>query len=493
MKPSLLRVVLCDDLTKIFDHCRPEELAAPLPLTLCTAVGEEAGFQLACFCEEENVRVTLSLPEGCVAYREVFVESETGRLPDALLRVEAEEAVELQRGANAFWISFLPDAKGEFTLPVALFAAGERVFSQEVNACVYDLPFPGEHRCETNTGIGRGDLCGALGLSAEDYVAGKAQTVSAVEEAYRKTYEMLVSYGLSPSSLPYPFGDPRAERYLDDARVTSFVLPWNADEATLRTWSAILAEHPTWAKKAMFYPVDEPMTPGQLETLASRARTLRAAFPEATVVTPLHRDLQLDEETDSFRFLEGITDLWCPKAALFSDYIYTEEQKARFAPIGERMRARKKAGDRLWWYVCCEPATPYANVHMDLDLIEARVLFWQQAREEVDGFLYWSSTYWHNTEDPLVSAPHYLMGKIPVYGDGVLCYFKDGEPIPSIRLLAIAEGMRDFARLCALKQKDPALAEELLQKIAGRVDDFPRDKAAFSAARRRLYEALARA
>ena len=94
MKPSLLRVVLCDDLTKIFDHCRPEELAAPLPLTLCTAVGEEAGFQLACFCEEENVRVTLSLPEGCVAYREVFVESETGRLPDALLRVEAEECAD---------------------------------------------------------------------------------------------------------------------------------------------------------------------------------------------------------------------------------------------------------------------------------------------------------------------------------------------------------------------------------------------------------------
>ena len=48
----------------------------------------------------------------------------------------------------------------------------------------------------------------------------------------------------------------------------------------------------------------------------------------------------------------------------------------------------------------------------------------------------------------------------------------------------------DFARLCALKQKDPALAEELLQKIAGRVDDFPRDKAAFLRARERLFEAL---
>lgn len=36
----------------------------------------------------------------------------------------------------------------------------------------------------------------------------------------------------------------------------------------------------------------------------------------------------------------------------------------------------------------------------------------------------------------------------------------------------------------------PSLAQALLCEIAGRVDDFPRDKAAFLRARERLFEAL---
>ncbi|MBQ2730404.1 MAG: DUF4091 domain-containing protein [Clostridia bacterium] len=489
MKEANVKICLADALTKVFFHSLPEEILCK-DLRLSAAAGEKTSFQLACFAEEAVDGLRLSLPEGCELFREIYVDSKKGKLPDALLPVPRGAELSLEEGTNAFWITFASRKVGAGCLSLSLSLGGACLFSAEIPTHIYDAPFPEAYRCGTNTGIGRADLCGALGLKWEDYAAGKEETVTAVEEAYRKTYAFLVSYGFSPSSLPYPLGDPRAESYLDDPRVTSFVLPWNAEEETLRAWRAILAEHPAWAKKAMFYPVDEPMTVAALETLAERAKALRAAFPEATVVTPLHRDLQLDEETDSFRFLEGITDLWCPKAALFSDYVYSEEQKAKFPPIGERMRARKKAGDRLWWYVCCEPAAPYANVHMDLDLIEARVLFWQQAREEVDGFLYWSSTYWRNTEDVFVSAPHYQMGVTPVYGDGVLCYFRDGEPIPSVRLMALEEGMRDFARLCALKQKDPALAEELLQKIAGRVDDFPRDKAAFLRARERLFEAL---
>ncbi len=482
-------VRFADELTKVFSIAAEADFLCSVP-EVALGRGDASSFQIVVFCDEET-EAEVRFPVFCEVWRENFAEVSGGvRVADALFPVK-DGRVWMKKGVNALWVR----VRTEEDTPVGVLSVPFFVFGEEfvLRVRVYDVCPSRGARCETNTGIGKGEICRKLGLQWEDYVAGDEKTVARTEEAYRRFYEFMVEFGFSPSTLPYPLTDARAEKYLNDARVTSFVLPWNAEEETIGEWARILSEHPAWARKAMFYPVDEPMIRGHLETLKARAERLRSIFPEAVIVTPLHRDLQLDEETDAFRFLEGITDLWCPKAALFSSYIYSEEQRAKYPPVGERMRARKAKGERLWWYVCCEPAHPYANVHMDLPLVEARVLFWQQVKEDVDGFLYWSSTYWQNTEDEFEFAPHYLMGveKIPVYGDGVLCYMdEDGTPLPSVRLMALSSGMRDYSLLRLLQKKDAAHCKELLERIACRVDDFSRSPAAFSAAREELYRAL---
>lgn len=488
--------VLTDALKKAFYG---KELSSFVPLrTLVLGRGDTECLQLI-FSAPRAGRLRIALPEGAQAFVQNFAKTHTGALlPDALFPVSEEGEFEADAGFGALWITYSTQAcaqAGEKDVVFSLFCGDACVFFAEVSVCVYDVVLPRAFKSETHVSVGKWDIARKLGLSWEAYTAGDEKTVARVDEAYVRFYEFLVSYGLSPGALPYPPGDARAEQYLDDERVTSFVLPWNAPEETLKAWREHLLARPARLKKAMFYPVDEPMTTGQLHLLKERAENLRRAFPEALVVTPLHRDVQVDEERDSFAFLEGVTDLWCPKAALFSDYIYSPLQREKYPPIAARMRARKAAGDRLWWYVCCEPAHPYANVHMDLDLVEARELFWQQAREEVDGFLYWSVTYWQNTEDEFSHAPHYLMGeeKIPVYGDGVLCYMdKEGNPLPSVRLMAVRDGLRDFTCLWMLREKDPALYQALFAEFDTRVDSLVRDAEKFSRVRETLYQALAR-
>lgn len=480
-------VRFADELTKLFDKTSPEELHTAPP-ALVLARGDFASFQVVVYCERA-CETEFSFPEGFEIWRENFAEIGGVRVADALLPLSAARAA-LFEGINAFWVRVNTKEDAQAGTGDAVFSVGSETFSLPLHVC--DFSAEGGVRCETNTGVSKWDLCRKLGLSWENYTAGDEETVACVDEAYRRFYEFLLSFGFSPSTMPYPLGDERAEQYLNDERVTSFVLPWNAEEQTLKEWASLLKEHPAWAKKAMFYPVDEPMTFAHLNALKERAEHLRSVFPEAIVVTPLHRDLQVDETTDAFRFLEGITNLWCPKAALFSSYIYTDEQREKYLPIGERMRARKALGERLWWYICCEPANPYANVHMDLPLLEARVLFWQQVQEDVDGFLYWSSTYWRNTEDEFACAPHYLMGAAKIYGDGVLCYMgENGEPLPSVRLMALAAGMRDYSLLRRLQEKDGALCAEILGTVSQGVNKFLRETDVFSAARKKLYRALA--
>ncbi|MCL1951454.1 MAG: DUF4091 domain-containing protein [Oscillospiraceae bacterium] len=73
------------------------------------------------------------------------------------------------------------------------------------------------------------------------------------------------------------------------------------------------------------------------------------------------------------------------------------------------------------------------------------LLFWQQYQQNVTGLLYWDVTYWQKA-NPWVSAASW--GSYRIAGDGT--WFYPGmalglhEPIPSLRLKNIADGMEDY-------------------------------------------------
>ncbi len=55
----------------------------------------------------------------------------------------------------------------------------------------------------------------------------------------------------------------------------------------------------------------------------------------------------------------------------------------------------REAGHRVWWYICCGPQAPYANMFLECPAIEGRILMGAQTvRMRPDGFLYFQLTLW---------------------------------------------------------------------------------------------------
>ncbi|MBC7288352.1 MAG: DUF4091 domain-containing protein, partial [Armatimonadetes bacterium] len=160
--------------------------------------------------------------------------------------------------------------------------------------------------------------------------------------------------------------------------------------------------------------------------------------------------------------LAGYVDIWVPLTAGF-DPAKAEE--------------RRRAGDEVWWYICCGPWHPYANWFIDYPATDARVLFWQTFKYKVRGFLYYEVAMWRTN---LITEPDSTGTQIPPEeewvrqaiaqgkrwpeipwntftfarhnGDGLLIYpGPDETPLPSLRMEVIRDGIEDYEMLCVLR------------------------------------------
>ena len=60
----------------------------------------------------------------------------------------------------------------------------------------------------------------------------------------------------------------------------------------------------------------------------------------------------------------------------------------------DRAEARRKHGEKFWWYVCTGPKAPYAGLFIDHPAPELRIWLWQTFQRNIEGILVWESTYW---------------------------------------------------------------------------------------------------
>ena len=143
--------------------------------------------------------------------------------------------------------------------------------------------------------------------------------------------------------------------------------------------------------------------------------------------------------------LVGGVDIWCPKTGAVFDRFFQE---------------RLRAGEGLWTYVCCSPVYPYANMFIDRSAVEPRVLFWLMSKANATGFLYWATDWYAGIAGPGSGAEHcfpedtvwkieslksYRDAWVHVNGDGLLLYpGKRCEPLPSIRLFVVRDGIEDY-------------------------------------------------
>ena len=130
----------------------------------------------------------------------------------------------------------------------------------------------------------------------------------------------------------------------------------------------------------------------------------------------------------------------------------------------EKAAKSRAAGHQVWWYICCGPHAPQANMFIECPAIEGRVLMGAETtRQRPDGFLYYQITIW-NSKRCITSGPFTDWDPrswTRYHGDGSwTCVGPDGKPLPTVRLENFRDGLEDYAYALALEKKLKARANQ---------------------------------
>ena len=207
-------------------------------------------------------------------------------------------------------------------------------------------------------------------------------------------------------------------------------------------------------------------------------KRLKADFPGLPVMTTtkMFKDLA-QGKTNGFHCVT--TDWYCPVS---NDY---DEKWAEY------LRGR---GKKVWWYTCCGPCYPYANMaSLEYPLIEGRlVLGYLTWLYRADGFLFWHVNNWRAGNAPMDESDTYFpdwntWNHLGVPGDGIFLYPGKEHILPSIRFANIRDGEEDYEYLLRAERRLGRKAvEEMVRTIARSTTDFTYSPETLAALRARL-------
>ena len=184
---------------------------------------------------------------------------------------------------------------------------------------------------------------------------------------------------------------------------------------------------------AYIYGCDENK-PELFSQVESAARILKAEFPGVLIMTTAS-----DQSYGMESAIKSV-DAFCPLTPSFDP---------------EKAARARAAGKQVWWYICCAPHHPSANMFIECSAIEGRLLMGaMSAKYRPDGFLYYQISIW-NSQKPITSGPFTDWDPrswTTYHGDGSwTCVGPDGIPLPTIRLENFRDGLEDFAYVCLLE------------------------------------------
>ncbi len=201
---------------------------------------------------------------------------------------------------------------------------------------------------------------------------------------------------------------------------------------------------------AYLYGCDE--TPAEHFPQVQRAAAiLKEEFPGVPVMTTTY------DQSYSLASPIKSVDAFCPLTPSFSP---------------TKAAAARAAGKQVWWYICCGPHHPYANMFIEYPAIEGRLLMGPMtARQRPDGFLYYQISIW-NSRRPITTGPFTDWDPrswTTYHGDGSwTCVAADGLPVPTIRLENFRDGLEDFAYVLLL--------EKLVRQRLAKGDTLPAEE-----------------
>jgi hypothetical protein len=115
----------------------------------------------------------------------------------------------------------------------------------------------------------------------------------------------------------------------------------------------------------------------------------------------------------------------------------------------------------MWAYVCNDPNEPYAQMFINTEGVNQRLMFWQVYQRDIEGFLYWSVNFYGYKggnafrEDATQQDPWDTVNTNvtdgegrTIYGCGFLFYpgykVRAGLAVPSIRAKIVRDGVDDI-------------------------------------------------
>lgn len=462
------------------------------------AKNEYEGCQITLRSKEEIRGLDISIApvinkSGDILFAEIFrvhqIETQDDDFyPDPMTPVKPNFLLESDKSLSFFikLKSELTSIAGDYTSKIIIKQNNDIISSIPFEVKVWNFALPDSSNCATAFGLDTASINKMHNVSSDNDT----------QRLYKAYYDYLLDNKICAYNLPYDILDERADQYLNDPKVTNFIIPYSDDDEIIKSYYEKLSSNSKWFKKGVFYPLDEPTSNEHLYKLKDICDRLKILYPSYQIVTPFFLDLQVDEQTDSIDFMTDIVNVWCPKSYMYiSSNIYSSTQLNRYLPFGERMAERKANGDRVWWYVCWEPGDPYCNMFVDMPGVMHRILFWQQKYYNVDGFLYWSSNYWHGVNDPWTDMRTVKQLSENVFGDGSILYNGNKAgiegPVGSLRVEAVRDGIEDFDMLViAEKLLGKDFVENHIKEITTSLVKYTRDDDKFASARVALGEAV---
>ena len=381
----------------------------------------------------------------------------------------------------------------------------------------------------------------AIGMGFQDGYNRRTKTsTDGPVEHYIRYYEYLLDNRLNAWCLPYNPNDERANEWMSDPRVNTFLVAGGysgdaynngmcggaVDEEAVSAIYEKIKGNEDWMSKALFYMTDEPGvywdSHDKIGELQGQKAALDRCFPDARIVIPFHVNFWQDQATaqgipgyehehnDVFYYMENYSTVLCPCVRLFlnweqadkvsglpdNDVIYARgyypnllygrdsEVEDTYGPMLDRIETFRNKGGEVWWYTANTPRPPMANISQRSTGMMNRVLFWIQFDYNIDGYLYWASEDWPSKKRNTVGED----GGILVYpGDD----FGIDGPVACQRTGIARDGLEDYEYLKMAKELlGEEYADSIVRRIVTDLVNFESDSSVRNAVRVELGEAI---
>jgi hypothetical protein len=456
------------------DKILPRVGAGPLQVKsrveLKLARNEKESFQvivLPCRKDIKQVRVRVSdlrsqdgvgfaaenidaVPVGYVETRAVppYGSSHVGWWPDPIL--DFMQAVDIAEGdAQSFWVRIRApkgQAPGVYKGKLNITLEGQAVFSFDLSVRIYGFALPDTSPLPLAVTFWPHDHPRPETKEAQTgWRESKDYPVNAWKKHKQKWADFLADSYLTYDSLyGYKGWTPDfeiIERLHTGGRLGRFNLgyygPCGESSEQVKKWKADVLGRvkPAYEKAkrlgvldhAYIYGCDEAK-PELFPRVQRAAEILKAEFPDVMVMTTTY-----DHSYGLGSVIKSM-DAFCPLTP-------------RFDP--DKAAQARALGKQVWWYICCGPHHPHANMFVEYPAIEGRLLMGAMtAKYRPDGFLYYQISIW-NSRKPIDTGPFTDWDPrswTTYHGDGSwTCVGPDGTPLPTIRLENFRDGLEDYA------------------------------------------------